>query len=400
MAESDGVRKIAVVIVDRANYGRLKPVMAKIRSHSQLELFTICTGTMLLDRFGKAVNIVRNDGFRVDDEIFVEIEGSNPNTAAKTLGLSIIEFVNAFNRIKPDIILCIGDRFEMLGAMLAASYQNYCIAHIQGGEVSYSNDEMARHVMTKLAHYHYPATTRAGKFLEMMGEDPDTIFSYGCPVADVIQETNLKPPPGFLKGKGIGGPIDLKKDYFVVIFHPISTQYYSKMEQVSELLDALQEIKMPTLWLWANIDPGSDDINRTIRMHREYVDENWLQVAKNFEPDDFQMILSNARMAIGNSSSFVRDASIHGLPVVLLGDRQKGREITENVMHCQDVEKKSITKSIKAQMANEKYESSDLYGKPGVARKIVDSLASVKIYNQKHLHYVNMKNNYQFGNIL
>ena len=98
------------------------------------------------------------------------------------------------------------------------------------------------------------------------------------------------------------------------------------MEQVSELLGALQKIKMPTLWLWANIDPGSDDINRAIRMHREYVDATWLQVVKNFNPDDFQMLLANSKIAIGNSSSFVRDASILGIPVVLIGDRQKGRE--------------------------------------------------------------------------
>ena len=389
MIKKKSKRSIATIIVDRANYGRLKPVMKEIVAHPKLDLFTICTGTMLLERFGKAVNIVKNDGFDVDDEIFIEIEGSNPNTAAKTLGLSIIEFVNAFNRIKPDIILCIGDRFEMLGAMLAASYQNFCLAHIQGGEVSYSNDEMARHVMTKLANYHFPSTKRAAMYLEMMGEDPKTIFSYGCPVTDVIVGNDLEPRSNILNGTGVGKPVDLNKDYFLVIFHPISTQYYSKMEQVTELLEALQEIKMPTLWLWANIDPGSDEINRTIRMHREYVDESWLQVVKNFNTVDFQMLLANAKIAIGNSSSFVRDASIIGIPVVLIGDRQKGRETGDNVLHCSDLDKYSIIKCIKTQMSKKRFTPSDLYGKPGVSKKIADVLATVKIYNQKHLYYVN-----------
>jgi UDP-hydrolysing UDP-N-acetyl-D-glucosamine 2-epimerase len=362
--------------------------MRIIKEHPDLELITICTGTMVLERFGNAVDVVREDGFEVESEIHIAVEGSTPETTAKTLGFSIIEFTTAFQRTRPDIVLIIGDRSESLGAMLAASYQNFCIVHIQGGEVSSSSDEMARHVMTKLSNYHFPATKRSAMYLEMMGEDPETIFPYGCPVADEISNTDLHVNPDVVNGAGIGGPIDITKDYFLAIYHPLTTQYYSKKEQVGELLSALQDIRMPTLWLWANIDPGADCINKAVRMHREYIDNSWLQVVKNFKPEHYQMLLANARVAIGNSSSFVRDASLLGTPVVLLGERQKGRETAENVLNCSEIKKDKIIKLINQQLTHGRYVPSNLYGEPGVSEKIVNTLAKIKIYNQKHLHYV------------
>ncbi|MGH9832137.1 MAG: UDP-N-acetylglucosamine 2-epimerase, partial [Blastocatellia bacterium] len=125
-------RKVCVVLVDRANYGRLKPVMQAISAQPELELQTIAAGTMMLERFELPVQVVKSDGFKVDGEVYLELEGSTPATMAKSVGFAVIEFASEFQRLKPDVVLLIGDRYEALGAAIAAAYMNICIAHIQG----------------------------------------------------------------------------------------------------------------------------------------------------------------------------------------------------------------------------------------------------------------------------
>src|SRR5438034_6480093 len=158
-------RKIFVVLVDRANYGRLKPVMHAIAARPELELQIVAAGTMVLERFDLPVNVVKRDGFKVDGEIYIELEGSTPATMAKSVGFAVVEFASEFQRLKPDVVLIIGDRYEALGAALAAAFMNICIAHIQGGEVSGSIDESTRHAISKYAHFHFPSTKRSAEYL-------------------------------------------------------------------------------------------------------------------------------------------------------------------------------------------------------------------------------------------
>ena len=132
------------MLVDRPNYGRLKPVMKAIADRPELELQVLAAGTMVLERFQQPVLVVKQDGFSVDGEIYIELEGSTPGTMAKSVGFGVVEFASEFQRLKPDLVLVIGDRYEALAAAIAAAYMNICIAHIQGGEVSGSIDESAR----------------------------------------------------------------------------------------------------------------------------------------------------------------------------------------------------------------------------------------------------------------
>src|SRR5215213_10157954 len=122
-------RKICVVLVDRANYGRLKPVMSALQQHPSIELQVVAAGTMVLERFDQPVKVVRQDGFPVDGEVYIELEGSTPTTMAKTVGFGVVEFASEFQRLKPDVVVIIGDRYEALAACLAAAYMNICIAH-------------------------------------------------------------------------------------------------------------------------------------------------------------------------------------------------------------------------------------------------------------------------------
>ncbi|MFC1498515.1 UDP-N-acetylglucosamine 2-epimerase [Verrucomicrobiota bacterium] len=383
-------RKICVILVDRANYGRMKPVMKAILDHPGLELQTVCAGTMLLERFGDAVNIVKEDGFKIDSRVYMELEGSVPATMAKSVGFAVIEFASELQRLDPDVLLLIGDRYEALAAAMAAAYQNVCIAHIQGGEVSGSIDECARHAITKFAHFHFPATERAQEYLIRMGEDPATVFNVGCPVGDYINSLDADLPQDIFSSVGVGAQLNPDNPFFLVIFHPVTTEYGSSAEakQVDEIITALDSLQHPTAWLWPNIDAGSDHISKSLRRYREFnLNNEWLHLIKNLSPELFQKVLKRATCAIGNSSSFIRDSSFSGTPVVLAGERQLGREVAENVMFVK-CEAESIKKAIEEQCGHGRYQPSGLYGNGTASSQIADALVKIKPFNQKRLHYI------------
>src|SRR5882724_6680175 len=159
--------------------------MHAIAAHQELELQVLAAGTMVLERFHQPVQVVREDGFQVDGEVYIELEGSTPVTMAKSVGFGVVEFASEFHRLKPDLVLLIGDRYEALAAAIAAAYMNIPLVHLQGGEVSGSIDESARHAITKFAQFHFPATRRAADYLVRMGERPETILGVGCPSSDI-----------------------------------------------------------------------------------------------------------------------------------------------------------------------------------------------------------------------
>jgi UDP-hydrolysing UDP-N-acetyl-D-glucosamine 2-epimerase len=373
--------KIAAVLVDRANYGRMKPILEIMRDDKNIDLSLVCTGTMVLDRFGKAVEVVKDDGFEVDEEIFVELEGSVPSTMAKSLGLAIIELTNVLQKQSPDFVILIGDRSEALGAAIAAVYQNFCLIHIQGGEITGSIDESARHAITKLAHYHFPSTKQAGKNIIQMGEQEKYVFPYGCPSADIVSRSSTNFNTA-LFDSGVGPELDLSKEYVLVLFHPVTTEYGNAEMQMNEILNAIKELKTQTILIWPNIDAGSDGVSQSIRRFRENNRLFKLHAYKNFEPDAYIPILQNAVCAIGNSSSFVRDASFIGTPIVLVGSRQNGRECCESVVKVK-VSKQEILDAAKKQIKHGRYKPSTLYGKKGVSKKIVERIKKLKKYSQK-----------------
>jgi UDP-hydrolysing UDP-N-acetyl-D-glucosamine 2-epimerase len=380
-------RKICVVLVDRANYGRLKPVMQALAQHPALELQVIAAGTMVLERFDAPVKVVRDDGFQIDGEIYIELEGSTPATMAKSVGFGVVEFASEFQRLKPDVVLLIGDRYEALAAAIAAAYMNLCIAHIQGGEVSGSIDESARHAISKFAHFHFPSTQRSAEYLKRMGESPANIIAIGCPSSDIARQFNRTLNWEIIHRTGSGTEIDLKQPYLLVLFHPTTTEYGGERQQMDEMLAALNRIRQQTILLWPNIDAGADHISKAIRVFRDQQRPDWLRTLTNLTPEDYLKVLANAACAIGNSSSFVRDAGYFGTPVVLVGSRQEGRETDVHVT-CTPPLAEPIANAIRAQLAHGAFASSQLYGDGHVAERIVQALASLKPYVQKRLHYV------------
>ncbi len=385
--ENGSPRKVCVVLVDRANYGRLKPVMQAIDEQPELQLQVLAAGTMVLERFDTPTRIVREDGFQIDGEIFIELEGSNPATMAKSVGIGLMEFANEFQRLKPDVVLVIGDRYEALAATIAAAYMNLCIAHIQGGEVSGSIDESARHAISKFSHFHFPSTRRAAEYLVQMGERPDTVLAPGCPSSDIAREMNRNLTNDILNDQGSGAVIDPAKPFQLVIFHPTTTEFGGELHQMGELLEALDALRTPTVLLWPNIDAGSNHVSKVIRKFRDERKPDWLRTLINLNPEDYLRVLANANCAIGNSSSFVRDASFFGTPIVLVGNRQDGRETDEHLVRVTPVAAE-IEAAVRRQLQRGRYAPSTLYGDGEVSKRIARELVRLKPYVQKRLHYI------------
>jgi UDP-hydrolysing UDP-N-acetyl-D-glucosamine 2-epimerase len=380
-------RKVCVVLVDRANYGRLKPVLQAITDCPELELQVLASGTMVLERFSRPVQVVRADGFPVDGEIYLELEGSTPTTMAKSLGFGLVEFASEFQRLKPDIVLLIGDRYEALAAAIAAAYMNLCIVHLQGGEVSGSIDESARHAITKFSHFHFPSTHRSAEYLVRMGERPDTVLGIGCPSSDIARQFDGTLAPEVVNGSGSGTQIDVTQPFLLVLFHPTTTEYGGELPQMEELLEALHLLERQTILLWPNIDAGADHISKAIRVFRDRAKPTWLRTLTNLTPENYLKVLSNAACAVGNSSSFVRDASYFGTPVVLVGNRQEGREADAHVTPVAPVAAE-IVQAVRAQVAHGRYRPSTLYGDGHVSERIARALVALQPYIQKRLHYI------------
>lgn len=379
------MRKILAILVDRANYGRMKPVLTNLEADPEVELEVLCTGTMLLPRFGNVSKDVENEGFSVTSKVYMEIEGSNPTTMSKSIGLGIVQFSTEYERIAPDFILLIGDRYEALAACISAAYMNLPIAHIQGGEVSGSIDESCRHAITKFSHLHFPSTERAAEYIRRMGEIEGSVFNVGCPAGDYILAL-----PDDLKSEdlhgGVGNPIDVSKPYLLVIFHPVTTHLDTRLE-VEEILEALNEIGMQTIWLWPNVDSGSDRISSAIRAFREKNKSEWLYLIKNLPPEVFQKVLKKAACAVGNSSSFIRDSTFSGVPVVLVGDRQVGRERGPNLVEA-GFDRQNILKKIMNQIAHGPYKGCHIYGDGNASQRITNIIKVFEPNIQKTISYV------------
>ena len=380
-------RKICVILVDRANYGRLKPVMRAIAAHPELELQVVAAGTMLLERFDQPVRVVREDGFEVNGEIYIELEGSTPATMAKSVGFGVVEFASEFQRLKPEVVVLIGDRYEALAAAVAAAYMNICIAHLQGGEVSGSIDESARHAISKFAHFHFPSTARSADYLIRMGEAPETILAVGCPSSDLARALDRRLESEVVNRSGAGARIDVGQPYQLVLFHPTTTEFGGERRQMEELLMALDRLKRQTILLWPNIDAGADYISKAIRVFRVERQPEWLRTLTNLVPEEYLKVLANAACAIGNSSSFVRDAGYFGTPVVLVGGRQEGREADRHVVRVAPAAEQ-IEATVRRQLEHGRYPASRLYGDGVVAERIAEALARLKPYAQKRLNYV------------
>ena len=384
---TNGKRKVLIVVNSRANYGRIKIVMREVKNHPKLELQLIIGASALLHRFGNVLEIIKSDGFEPDATVHSIVEGETPTTMAKSTGMAIMELATLFENLKPDIVLTVADRFETIATAVAASYMNISLAHTQGGEVTGSIDESVRHAVTKFSHIHFPATEKSAENLVRMGEDPETVFWTGCPSMDVIAELDLSLPGDiFEKYKGVGPQLNPSEPYIVVLQHPVTTEYGKGFDQINETIRAIEVVNMQTVWLWPNVDAGSDDISKGLRVYREKKNPDFVHFYRNFSVEDYARLIENSECVIGNSSSALREGSFLGVPAVSIGTRQSGREHGDNVIWT-DYNSKEIVAAIRKQLDHGKYAASQLYGNGNAGKRIAEHLANADIRIQKKLAY-------------
>jgi UDP-hydrolysing UDP-N-acetyl-D-glucosamine 2-epimerase len=382
------VKKVCAVVGSRANYSSIKSALRAVRDHEELELQLVVGASALLDRYGTVADLIEEDGFEADEKVFMLIEGETPATMAKSTGLGLLELPTVFDRLCPDVVITVGDRFETIATALAASYMNIPLAHTMGGEVSGNIDESIRHAVTKFANLHFPASEDAAERIVRLGEDPATVHVVGCPRIDLAAEVLADGGDGLgdLLRLGVGGTFDLDGSFLLVSQHPVTTEYGDGERQITETLLAVQALDLPAIVLWPNADAGAEHVARGIRKFREHEDDSKLHFFKNLPADDYVRLMRKTACLVGNSSSAIREGAFIGTPSVNVGGRQDGRLRGANVIDV-DYGRGAIVDAVRAQLEHGLYESEAIYGDGRAGERIADILARNEISIRKRIAY-------------
>lgn len=360
--------RVTCVLVDRANYGRLMPILELMEKDPYIELSIVCCGSTVLERFHNLAKDLHSI-YRVTHKIFHEVEGSNELSVVHSMATLMPQLSSAFVQNKPDFVLIIGDRFETLAVATVASMMKLCLVHVQGGEQTGNIDDAIRNAISKLAMYHLPATMQAKNVLLAMGESEKNILSVGCPTADIANSVQVN---------------ECWIDHILCVYHP--EDLVNSASVVKYLLTQLEKYKAPVLMFWPNIDSGSEGINKQIRRYYNLRDcPPWLKLFVNVDPLTYLTMLKSVKGCVGNSSSFVRDASFFGTPVVILGNRQMGRLDSFHVKWVSNTDLESLYYVMNHHFAK-KVKPSIQYGVPGVSANLVSQIKTIPVKRLKVHH--------------
>jgi UDP-hydrolysing UDP-N-acetyl-D-glucosamine 2-epimerase len=331
-------RKILYITGTRADYGLMKSVLKGIEKHPKLELEIVATGMQMMEEFGMTINEIKKDGFKIH-EIDATYENDNKESMANFIGKFIQLLSKKVKEIKPDIILLLGDRGEMLAGAIVGAYLTIPVAHLHGGEITSTVDEFSRHAITKLAHIHFSATENSAERIIKMGEDPSNVFVVGAPGLDSILNENMIEPTELSEIYNQ----NLSKPILLVVQHPVTTEVEDAPDQILETLEAISELKHQTVLIYPNADAGGRRMIEVIKGYEKYP---FIKAFKSIPHREYLSLMRIASVMIGNSSSGIIEAPSFGLPVVNIGSRQEGRQRAENVIDL-DYDKEKIKAAIK-----------------------------------------------------
>lgn len=383
--------KIAFAITTRGNYAKIKGLLELIAKSKKFEPIIVLGGMIVLEKYGRVLDLVNNKNFKVVKNVNYVVEGESLLSMTKSSGLACFEFGNVFSDLKPEVVVIIGDRFECLPIAMAASYLNISIVHIEGGETSGSVDEKIRHALTKLSNYHFVCSKQANDYVVRMGEDKKKVFNVGSTSFDEIRQVNLSDLEKVRKVQlklGFGDNLKLKKkNYLILIQHPVTTEYEKNYLHMKETIKILKKINMEIVWIMPNMDAGADGVNKAIREYREILKPKNIHFFKSLPIEYYGPLLKNASCIFGNSSSGIREASFLGTPCVNIGNRQLNRERCGNVIDCGH-NSNDIYKSLIKQINNKSIKRSYNFGNGYAAKKIFKILNSIKEFEYlKKLHF-------------
>lgn len=382
-------QNILVLTGTRAEYGLLKSSMEEIRNHEGLSLSVVATGMHLSPKHGMTVDDIREDGFTVDREVLMQVDGNSGTAMAKSLGVGIIGLTDAFNDLDPDIVLLLGDRDEALAGALAAAHMNIPIAHIHGGDSMHGAviDDSIRHAITKFAHIHFPASELSAERIRKMGEEEWRITISGAPGLDDILAGEYTNSEVVLDKYDL----DSNKQSLLVVQHPVTTQPAHARDQMAATLDAVESFDVQVLLIYPNSDAGGDAIISEIESRR---DTQSIRTFRSLPRREYLGIMDTVDVMVGNSSSGIIEAPSFSLPVVDVGPRQEGRERAENTLSVPHNSSK-IRSAIATCLDDSEFQRQvdrceNPYDYGGAGRRIADRLFEVdrnESLIRKHLTY-------------
>ncbi|MFT6906214.1 MAG: GDP/UDP-N,N'-diacetylbacillosamine 2-epimerase (hydrolyzing) [Oleiphilaceae bacterium] len=365
------IRKVCVVTGTRAEYGLLKPIMEKITNSVYLELQLVVTTMHLSEEFGLTYKQIEKDGFSIDEKIENLLAIDSKTAMAKSSGLAIILMSDVLTRLRPDIVLLLGDRYETHAVATTAMLMNVPIAHVHGGELTEGAvDEQIRHSITKMAYLHFTSTEEYRNRVIQLGEDPKRVFCTGAPGIDNIFKMSLQDEETLeqqLKWE-INSPTAL------FTFHSETLSTFDMKVQIERILQAIEVSGINVLFTYANADDGGRAINCAIE---KFVDKNKKKycVVKSLGQVKYLSAMKHVSLVIGNTSSGIIEAASFHKPVVNIGHRQQGRLQSGNVINC-NIENipNAITKALNDNFSHQCKKTINLYGKGNAAEQIVEQL--------------------------
>ncbi len=371
------MRKIGVVTVGRSDYGIYLPILKQIKADPDLELFLIVSGMHLAPEFGQTVDTITADGFEIDARVEMMVSSDSPEGIAKSMGMGLLGFSQLFAQSPPDLLLILGDRYEMYSAGLAALPFRFPIAHIHGGELTLGAiDDTLRHSLTKLSHLHFVSTAEYGRRVAQLGEEEWRVTVSGAPSLDNFRNVELLDARAFATRYGI----NLSPAPLLVTYHPVTLEYEQTDHQVDELLTALGLAELPVVFTAANADTYGRRINSKIKTFVEDRKDAWL--VENLGTQGYFSLMKLSAAMVGNSSSGIIEAASFQLPVVNIGNRQAGRARAANVIdvgygHREILQ--AIDKARQSQFKDGLQTLKNPYGNGTAAGKIVETIKSVKL---------------------
>lgn len=371
------MKKICVLTGTRAEYGLLYHTIKAIEKSEKLELRLIVTGSHLSPAHGMTVNEIKKDGLKIDFEIDMLLNSANKSAIAKSMGLLIIQLSNCFEALNPDMLLILGDRYEILAAASCAVAMNIPIAHMSGGEITEGAiDEQIRHAVTKMAHIHFVHTEEFKRNVLGLGEQEFRIFNVGDPSVENIKKYKFMGKRSVEEELGI----DIRGKLFLVTYHPVTLMDSNTEEQMSNILRALDSFDGTFIFTGANADFDGAKINEMIKAYACGRDGSYFFQSLGHM---YMNICKYADVMAGNSSSGIVESVSFNLPVVNIGDRQKGRLRHDNIIDV-DYSTENIIGAINMALFDEGFKNSikhikSAYGDGNTSSLIVNLLENLEI---------------------
>jgi GDP/UDP-N,N'-diacetylbacillosamine 2-epimerase (hydrolysing) len=383
-------RKILVISGTRAEYGLMRWIIQYLHDDSDLELQIVATGMHLSPEFGLTFKTIIEDGFVINKKVEMLLSSDTSIGLSKSMGLGMISFAEVYNDLNPDVILVLGDRFEIFAAVASAMVSRIPVAHIHGGEATEGLiDEPIRHSITKMSHIHFTATEAYRNRVIQLGEQPDKVFYTGTPGLDNISKLRLYNKDEFEKSINF----EIGEKCFLVTFHPVTLEKGTSAHQFDELLEAIEYFNdYKVIFTLPNADTDGRIVIEKIQQYVS-LNSNKSVAFTSMGQIRYLSALKYVSMVIGNSSSGLTEVPSFKIPTINIGDRQKGRIKADSVIDCLPSKEeiiKSISLGLSLEFQSKLPNIQNPYGSGGASKKIVEILKNIDLKNvlKKQFHNI------------